>query len=151
MPSSCTRPSCLRGFSVGVCAPPTGLSVSHPLPCAYMPSPVPRRRRPAISHSRTLAVPVAGSLPRDPSQAASALTVSRLAQSSLALRPAPSLSRPTEALFHGSASVHFVTSTNRSDCYRRERTSCQAGLPLAAVLSTAHEFRSSETSQGKPR
>ena len=37
-----------RGFSVGACAPPTGLPVLHPLPCACMLSPVPRRRRPAV-------------------------------------------------------------------------------------------------------
>ena len=37
-----------HGLSVGACAPPTGLPVLHPLPCACMLSPVPRRRRPAI-------------------------------------------------------------------------------------------------------
>ena len=37
-----------HGFSVGACAPPTGLPVLHPLPCACMLSPLPRRRRPAI-------------------------------------------------------------------------------------------------------
>ncbi len=52
---------------------------------------------------------------------------------------------PNAALLHRSASVHFVTSTNRSDCYRLERTTCRAGLPPAGVrcLSTAHEVMSS--------
>ena len=132
-----------RGLPVSACAPPTGLPVLHPLPCACMLSPVPRRRRPYLFRCTPhWAVPVAGSRPRDIGGSASALTFSRPARRSLALRPARSLSRPTAALLHRSASVHFVTSTNRSDCYRLERTSSRAGLPSAGVrcLSTAHEI-----------
>ena len=51
------------------------------------------------SRSRPLAVPVAGSLPRDSGGSASALTVSRPARRSLALRPARSLSRPRRPFF----------------------------------------------------
>lgn len=36
------------GFSVGACAPPKGLPVLHPLPCACMLSPVARRKPPAL-------------------------------------------------------------------------------------------------------
>ena len=49
--------------------------------------------------SRPLAVPVAGSLPRDSGGSASALTFSRPARRSLALRPARSLSRPRRPFF----------------------------------------------------
>ena len=64
-----------------------------------------------------LAYPVAGSLPRNVGGSASALSVSRPARRSLALRPARSLNRPTAALLHRSASVHVVTSVDRSDYY----------------------------------
>ena len=47
-----------------------------------------------LFRSRPLAVPVAGSRPRDSGGPASVLTVSRPARRSLALRPARSLSRP---------------------------------------------------------
>ena len=47
------------------------------------------------------AVPVAGSLPRDLGGSASALTFSRPARRSLALRPARSLSRPRRPFFTG--------------------------------------------------
>ena len=71
----------------------------HPLPCAYMPSLYPDGDdRPGFV-SRSLAVPVAGSLPREFGGAASALTVSRPARRSLALRPAHSLSRPRRPYF----------------------------------------------------
>ena len=46
-----------RGFPVGACAPPTGLPVLHPLPCAYMPSPLPRRRRPVLRSTNSLGLP----------------------------------------------------------------------------------------------
>ena len=52
---------------------------------------------------------------------ASALPVSRPAQRSLTLRPACSLNRPQAILLHRSASVQFVTSLHRSDCFRLER------------------------------
>lgn len=61
---------------------------------------------------------------------------------SIALRPGRSLSRPTAAFLHRSASVHYVSSTNRSDRYRVVRTACRAGLaPLrcgALVRASDH-------------
>ena len=71
--------------------------------------------------ARVARFPTAVSLPRIIGGSASALTVSRPAQRSLALRPACSLNRPQAILLHRSASVQFVTSLHRSDCFRLER------------------------------
>ena len=88
------------------------------------------------------AVPVAGCLPRDPGVAAFASVVSRPALRSLALRAAHSLSRPKEVPFHRSASVHSVTSTNRFDRHRLERTSCREGLPRLGCSALARRTSS---------
>ena len=132
-----------RGFPVGACAPPTGLPVLHPLPCACMPSAIPRRRRPAMFRiAPNLAVPVAGSLPRDPGRAASSLTVSRPARHSHALRPARSLSRPRRpSCIEVLQSIWLPPRTAPIATGWNETTS-RAGLPSAGVrcLSTAHEI-----------
>ena len=83
-----------------------------------MPPPVPRRNRsvPASLASRPLsAFPVltAGRLPHCPFRG--------LLSVHFALRPACSLNRPQAILLHRSASVQFVTSLHRSDCFRLER------------------------------
>ena len=71
--------------------------------------------------ARVTRFPTAVSLPRIVGGSASALSVSRPAQRSLALRPACSLNRPEAILLHRSASVQFVTSLHRSDCFRLEQ------------------------------
>ena len=120
--------------------PPTGLPLLHPLPCACMLSPVPRRRRPAcfvraplgeIGRWQPSPRSRRGGLRIDVFEARSAFT--RVAACTLA-------EPPEAALFHRSASVRFVTSTDCSDCYRLERTTCRAGLSPAGVrcLGTAH-------------
>ena len=74
--------------------------------------------------------PTAVSLPRIVGGSASALSVSRPAQRSLALRPACSLNRPLAILLHRSASVHSLppctapTASGWSD-------SCRAGFAPA--------------------
>ena len=88
------------------------------LPLARMPPPIPRRNRsvPASLASRPLsAFPVysAGRLPHYPFRG--------LLSVHFALRPACSLNRPQAILLHRSASVQFVTSLHRSDCFRLER------------------------------
>ena len=107
-----------RGFPVGACAPPTGLPVLLLSPSSRMPPPVPRRNRSVLSSlaSRPLsAFPVltAGRLPHCPFRG--------LLSVHFALRPACSLNRPQAILLHRSASVQFVTSLHRSDCFRLER------------------------------
>ena len=65
-----------------------------------------------LFRSRPLAVPVAGTLPRNPGGSASALTFSRPARRSLASLPARSLSLPTSRLldcWHGLAGDSSVS------------------------------------------
>ena len=88
-----------RASSVGACAPPTGLPVLHPHPLRVHAVAITPAETTGLSRSRPLAVPVAGSLPRDSGGSASALTVSRPARRSLALRPARSLSHPRRPFF----------------------------------------------------
>ena len=119
----------------------------HPLPCAYMLSPIPRRRRPALFRCAPhWAVPVAGSLPRDPGGSASALTFSRPARRSLALRPARSLSRPRRPFFTEVLQSISLPRRTAPIATGWNETSCRAGLPPAGVrcLRTAHGVMWSE-------
>ncbi len=96
--------------------------------------------------SRPLAVPVAGSLPRDSDGAASALTVSRPARRSLALRPAHSLSRPRRPFF--TEVLQSISLPPRTAPIATGWNEQLAGrvYPPAGVrcLSTAHGVMSSE-------
>ena len=65
--------------------------------------------------------PVAGSLPRISGGSASALVFSRPARTFTHVT-ACALAEPSKTvLWHRSASIHVVTSMNRSDCFRLER------------------------------
>ncbi len=87
-----------HGFSVGACAPPTGLPVLLlRSSCTHAAANTPAETT-GLSRSRPLAVPVAGSLPRYNGGSASASTFSRPARRSLALRPACSLNRPRRSV-----------------------------------------------------
>ena len=88
-----------RGFSVGVCAPPSRASRVGSTPLRVHAVASTPAETTGHSRSRPLAVPVAGSLLRDSGGSASALTVSRPARRSLTLRPARSLSRPRRPFF----------------------------------------------------
>ena len=70
--------------------------------------------------ARVARFPSAGSLPRILGGSASALPVSRPAQRSQ-VTACGFAESPNATLWHRSASVQFVTSLNRSDCYRLER------------------------------
>ena len=71
--------------------------------------------------ARVARFPAAGSLPRNLGGSASASILSRPAQRSLHVVACTLAEPPKAVLFHRSASVRFVTSSNRSDCYRLER------------------------------
>ena len=143
-PPPCRPELILTGFrfSVGACASPTGLAVLHPLPCACMLSPLTRQRRPASFVRASLGgtgrwqpSPCSGrvGLRVELFEACSAFTRvmdCTLAESLMA------------ALFHRSASVHLVPSTNRSDCCRLERTICRARLPPLGCGALARRTRS---------
>ena len=107
-----------RGFPVGARTPPTGLPVLLLSPsCTHAAATTPAEPVGA----RVARFPTAVSLPRNNGGSASALPVSRPAQRSLTLRSACSLNRPQAILLHRSASVQFVASLHRSDCFRLER------------------------------
>ena len=74
-----------------------------------------------LTGARVARFPATGSLPRFVGGSASALPFSRPAQRSLRVVACTLAEPPKAALFHRSASVRVVTSSNRSDCYRLER------------------------------
>lgn len=125
--------------------------------CIRFPARTCRRHHPggdnrSPSFAPQWAVPVPGSLSRIIGGAASGLSLSRPARRSLALRPTRSLSRPTAALLHRSAPVHCVSSKNRSECYRPERTTRRAGLPRwGAVPWHGHRTMSAAALAKSPR
>ena len=95
--------------------------------------------------------PADGSLPRETGGSASALTVSRPAQRSLALRPTWSLSRPRRP-FCRSASDDVVTSIIRSDCYRLERQLAgRDSHPLRDGAFSRHTVSSCLSRRNHPR
>ena len=73
------------------------------------------------SGARVARFPVVGSLPRKIGGSASASVFSRPAQRSLHVVACTLAEPPKAARLHRSASARFVTSSNRSDCYRLER------------------------------
>ena len=138
-----------RGFPVGACAPPTGLPVLLLSP-SYVHATV---NTPAeTTGARVARFPVAGSLPRNTGGSASALIVSRPAQRSLHVVACTLAEPPSAVLFHRSASVRFVTSSNRSDCLPAGATVAGRGLhpqgngafPRRTV---SHEFTGNYTSR----
>ena len=132
--SAACRPesACLSGLHLG---PPTR-GHRRGRCAARAPGPAKRQGRELASlprPSRTKGHSLRRHYPETSAGLPPALSFSRPARRSLALQPAHSLSRPTATFFHRSASVLFVIATNRSECYRLERTSCRAGLPPSGV------------------
>ena len=116
-PPPCPAPSVPDRIPVGACPPPAGLPVLLLLPSSA-PATVPTPAEP--SAARVARSPLAGSL-RAYGGSASALLFLRPAPRSLLVVACAFAAPPTAALFHRSASVRFVTSSNRSDCYRLEQ------------------------------
>ena len=107
----------LTGSRLTRATPPAGLPVlplspSYPHAIANTPA--------EPDGARVARFPSAGSLPRILGGSASALPVSRPAQRSQ-VTACGFAESPNATLWHRSASVQFVTSLNRSDCYRLER------------------------------
>ena len=109
-----------RRLPVDVCAPPTGLPVSHPLPFAHRPSSLPRRRQPVGRSFATLFGGVSGRWQRSPRFGRVGLRIRLFEACSVFPRVTAwaFTERSAAALFPRNASVHIVTAVNRSEYFR---------------------------------